>query len=306
MSTDAIFWVASMTKNVTAAAVMRLVDEGKLSLDEPAQKWVPELANAKLAGGQPLARPVTLRDLLSHTSGLPDPARKPTDGNFTLEQYTREILKEPFEFQPGTKFEYSFGPTIAGRCVEVAAGMPFQKFIRERILNPLKMRDTTFAPDAAQRLRLARSYKLSGDALVPAHCAFLTSDPDVQREAEPSGGLFSTATDMARFYEMVRQGGQLDGQRILSEKAVAEMTKSLVIDGKPIAYSSGWFTNGAEKKTTPAFGASSFGHGGAFGTLGWVDPEKKMVVVFMVQNVIVPKGGELCNKFCELAAGAVK
>jgi CubicO group peptidase (beta-lactamase class C family) len=306
MSPDAMFWIASMTKNITATAVMILVDEGKLNLDEPAQKWVPELANVKLADGKPLARPVTLRDLLSHTSGIPDPARKPTDGNMTLAQYTVDILKEPFQFQPGEKFEYSFGTRIAGRCVEVAGGKPFIDFIQERILGPLNMTDTTFAPDAAQRLRIARTYKLAGDKLVPAHCAFLTSEPDVKREAEPSGGLFSTALDMARFYEMIRNGGELDGKRIVSAKGVAEMTKSHTVAGKPIQYGLGWFTNGGEKKTTAAFGTASFGHGGAFGTHGWIDPEKKMTVVFMVQNVLVAKGGELRDKFTELAAGAVK
>jgi CubicO group peptidase (beta-lactamase class C family) len=306
MTPDALFWVASMTKNITATAVMILVDEGKLALDEPAQKWVPELANVKMADGKPLARPVTLRDLLSHTSGIADPARKPTDGNVPLAQYTIDILKEPFQFQPGEKFEYSFGTTIAGRCVEVAGGKPFTQFITERVLGPLKMRDTTFSPDAAQRLRVARSYKLSGDKLVPAHCAFLTSDPDVKREAEPSGGLFSTALDMARFYEMIRSGGEFDGKRIVSAKGIAEMTKSHTVAGKPIQYGLGWYTNGAEKKTTAAFGNASFGHGGAFGTHGWIDPERKMTVVFMVQNVIVPKGGELRDKFCELAATSVK
>lgn len=306
MTTDAIFWIASMTKNITATAVMILVEEGKLSLDEPASKWVPELAKVKLANGQPPARPITLRDLLSHTSGIPDPARKPTDGNMTLEQYTKDIVSSPFEFQPGEKFEYSFGTTVAGRCVEVASGKPFNTFIRERILEPLKMRDTTFAPDAAQRTRVARTYKTSGDTLVPAHNAFLTSEPDIRREAEPSGGLFSTAMDMARFYEMVRNGGELDGKRILSAKSVAEMTKSHTAGGKTIQYGLAWFTNGGEKKVTPAFGTQSFGHGGAFGTHGWVDPEKKMTVVFMVANVLVPKGGELRDKFCELAAGSVK
>lgn len=306
MTGDAMFWIASMTKNITATAVMILVEEGKLSLDEPASKWVPELAAAKLANGQALARPVTLRDLLSHTSGITDPDRKPSDGNVPLEQYTKDIVKEPFDFQPGEKFEYSFGTTIAGRCVEVASGKPFAAFIQERILSPLKMDDTTFAPDAAQRARVARTYKLSGDKLVPAHSAFLTSEPDIKREAEPSGGLFSTALDMARFYEMIRSGGELDGKRILSAKGIAEMTKSHTVAGKPIQYGLGWFTNGGEKKVTAAFGPNSFGHGGAFATHGWVDPEKKMTVVFMVQNVLVPKSGEIRDKFCELAASAVK
>ncbi len=306
MTPDAMFWIASMTKNITATAVMILVDEGKLALDEPASKWVPELGAAKLANGQPLARPVTLRDLLSHTSGLADPARKPTDGNVPLEQYTKDLVKEPFEFSPGEKFEYSFGTTVAGRCVEVASGKPFGVFIQERILGPLGMSDTTFAPDAAQRVRIARTYKLAGDKLVPAHNAFLTNEPDIKREAEPSGGLFSTALDMARFYEMIRTGGEVDGKRIVSAKGVEEMTKSHTLAGKPIQYGLGWFTNGGEKKTTPAFGVKSYGHGGAFATHGWVDPEKKLTVVFMVQDVLVPKSGEIRDRFCEIVAGAVK
>jgi CubicO group peptidase (beta-lactamase class C family) len=170
------------------------------------------------------------------------------------------------------------------------------------------MKDTTWHPDAAQRERIARTYKLSADgaALVPAHNAFLTSEPDIRREAEPSGGLFSTAADMARFYQMVLNGGELDGKRIVSAKGVAEMTKPHSASGRPIQYGLGWFNNATEKKAAPHMGAKSFGHGGAFGTHGWIDPEKKLVTVFMVQNVLVPKGGELRDKFLELAAGAVK
>jgi CubicO group peptidase (beta-lactamase class C family) len=305
MATDTIFWIASMTKSLTATATMILVDEGKLTLDEPASKWIPELAKVKV-GDQPLARPITLRDLLSHTSGIPDPPRKPTDGNVPLAHYAIDLLKEPFGFQPGTKFEYSFGPTIAGRIVEVAGGRPFEEFVNDRIIVPLGMKDTTWHPDAAQRERMARTYKLSGDALVPAHNAFLTSDPDIRREAEPSGGLFSTAADMARFYQMVLNGGDLDGKRIVSAKGVAEMTRPQSASGKPIPYGLGWFNNATEKKITPHMSEKSFGHGGAFGTHGWIEPEKKMVTVFMVQNVLVPKGGELRDKFLELAAGAAK
>ncbi len=308
MTPDAIFWIASMTKSLTSTAVMILVDEGKLTLDEPASKWVPELAKVKVANGRALFRPITLRDLLSHTSGIADPARKPSDGNVPIAQYALDLLKEPFDFQPGSEFQYGFGLTVAGRIVEIASGKSFEQFLGERIIAPLAMKDTTWHPDVAQRTRIARTYKLSADgvALVPAHNAFLTSDPDIRREAEPSGGLFSTAADMARFYQMVLNGGELDGKRIVSAKGVAEMTKAHIVAGKTIPYGLGWFSNAAEKKITPHMSDKSFGHGGAFGTHGWVDPEKKMVVVFMVQNVLVPKGGELRDKFLELAVGAVK
>ena len=308
MTPDAIFWIASMTKGITSTAVQILVDEGKLTLDEPASKWLPELAKVKVAGGRALFRPITLRDLLSHTSGIADPARKPSDGNVPIAQYALDLLKKPFEFQPGSEFEYGFGLTVAGRIVEIASGKSFEQFVGERIIAPLGMKDTTWHPDAAQRTRIARTYKLSADgqALVPAHNAFLTSEPDIRREAEPSGGLFSTAADMARFYQMVLNGGELDGKRIVSAKGVTEMTKPHAASGRPIQYGLGWFNDATEKKVTPHMSAKSFGHGGAFGTNGWIDPEKKMVTVFMVQNVLVPKGGELRDKFLELAAGAVK
>jgi len=306
MTPDTIFWIASMTKSLTSTAVMILADDGKLTLDEPASKWVPELAKVKVSNGRALVRPITLRDLLSHTSGMPDPPRKSTDGNVPLAQYALDLLKEPFEFQPGSEYEYGFGLTVAGRIVEIVSGKTFEQFVAERLIQPLGMKDTTWHPDAAQRARLARAYNLAGDKLVPAHSAFLTSEPDVKREAEPSGGLFSTAADMARFYQMVANGGELDGKRIVSAKGVAEMTKPHTASGKPIQYGLGWANNATDKKTSPHFSAKSFGHGGAFGTFGWVDPEKKTVVVFMVQNVLVPKGGELRDKFLELAAGAVK
>ena len=306
MTPDAIFWIASMTKSLTSTAVMILVDEGKLTLDEPASKWVPELAKVKITNGRALFRPITLRDLLSHTSGLADPARKPSDGNVPIAQYALDLLKAPFDFQPGSEFEYGFGLTIAGRIVEIVSGKSFEQFLGERIIAPLGMKDTTWHPNAAQRTRIARTYKLSGDVLVPAHNAFLTSEPDIRREAEPSGGLFSTAADMARFYQMVLNGGELDGKRIVSAKGVTEMTKPHIVAGKTIPYGLGWFNNASEKKITPHMSDKSFGHGGAFGTHGWVDPEKKMITVFMVQNVLVPKDGELRDKFLELAAGAVK
>jgi len=98
------------------------VDEGKLTLDEPASKWLPELAKVKVRGERPLFRPITLRDLLSHTSGIADPPRKPSDGNVPIAQYALDLLKEPFEFQPGSKFEYGFGLTVAGRIVEIVSG----------------------------------------------------------------------------------------------------------------------------------------------------------------------------------------
>jgi CubicO group peptidase (beta-lactamase class C family) len=307
MDKDSVFWIASMTKSISATAVMILVDEGKLSLDAPASKWLPELKKTKLASGPP-RREITVRDLLSHTAGIQFPPRKPTDGAQSLRNYSLELLKPPLSFEPGSAYEYNFGITIAGRIVEIASGQSFEEFLTARILKPLGMKDTTFHPEENLRRRLAKTYKSGddGQSLAPGYNPFVTQDATVRHMAEPSGGLFSTAADMARFYQMILNGGELDGQRIVSSSAVAEMTKAHTAGGKELNYGLGWMTGNSQRKAVPAFSAKAFGHGGAFGTHGLVDPENKLVVVFMVQNVLVKDGGKPREAFHQLVAEALK
>jgi CubicO group peptidase (beta-lactamase class C family) len=307
MEKDSVFWIASMTKSISATAVMILVDEGKLSLDAPASKWLPELKKVKLASGPP-KREITLRDLLSHTAGLQFPPRKATDGAISLRGYALELLKPPLTFEPGSAYEYNFGITIAGRIVEIVSGQSFEEFVAARILRPLGMEDTTFHPDDRLRRRLALTYTTDeeGGALARAYNPFVMPDAATRRMVEPSGGLFSTAADMARFYQMILNGGELDGQRIVSRAAVAEMTKAHTAGGKELNYGLGWQTGNAQRKAAPAFSAQAFGHGGAFGTHGLVDPEKKLVVVFMVQNVLVKDGGKVRDAFHQQVAEALK
>ena len=294
MEKDALFWIASMTKSVNATAVMTLVDEGKLSLDEPASKWLPELADVMVEGGAKPNKPITLRMLLSHTAGIAFPPRKPTDGAISLKSYVATLTNTPLAFQPGSSYEYGFGPTVAGRIIEIVSGMKYADFMRTRLFEPLGMKDTTFHPTDEQRARIARTYKMDEDTrhLVPGYNPFITSDSSVQHMPEPAGGLFSTAQDMGRFYAMIANNGELDEKRILSAKSVADMTQPVSAGEKPLNYACGWQCNTETQRVCSAMPVGSFGHGGAFATNGWVDPKSGIVTVFLVQNVLVPDSGK--------------
>ncbi len=294
MDKDALFWIASMTKSVNATAVMTLVDEGKLSLDEPASKWLPELGKMKLADGTTPKTPVTLRKLLSHTAGIAFPPRKATDGAISLKSYVASLLRAPLAFEPGSGYEYGFGPTVAGRIIEVVSGMRYDEFLQKRIFAPLGMKDTQFNPDECHRARIARTYTMDEDTheLRPGYNPFVTSDVSVTHMVEPSGGLFSTAHDMGRFYAMIANKGELDGVRVVSAKAVADMTAPVTAGGRLQGYAAGWQCNTEEQRACAAMPVGSFGHGGAFATNGWVDAEHQLVTVFLVQNVMVPDSGK--------------
>lgn len=306
MPKDALFWIASMTKSVNATTIMILVDEGKLSLDEPAAKWLPELGQMKLADGSAPEKAITLRMLLSHTAGIAFPPRKPTDGAISLKSYVATLVRAPLAFQPGSSYEYGFGPTVAGRILEIVSGMKYEDFMRERLLKPLGMKDTMFHPDDAHRARIARTYKMDEDTheLTPGYNPFVTSDAAVTHMVEPAGGLFSTAADMGRFYAMIANGGELDGVRILSEKAVKDMTTPVMAGGKQQGYAVGWQSNTETQRPCSAMPVGSFGHGGAFATNGWIDPERQIVTVFMVQNVLVPDSGKPKDAFQKLVMEA--
>lgn len=306
MRSDNLFWIASMTKSITAAAVMTLVDEGKLSLDEPVSSYIPEFKDARCGSGPPV-RPITLRHLMSHTSGLAQPDRKATDGAVSLARYAVDLVKPSLVFQPGSAYEYGFGLTVAGRVVEIVAGRPFDKYVERRITAPLGMKDTTFAPQSAQRRRLVTTYKPDEDGagMVAAYNPFVTSSPEIVRTTEPSGGLFSTATDMFRFYQMILNGGRYGDARILSPAAINEMTRSVDAGGKPVDYGLGWAIQ--PKRTGAAANSlSGFGHGGAFGTSGFIDPARGIVAVLMIQRVLFPQPGEIRDAFHSLIAQAIQ
>jgi CubicO group peptidase (beta-lactamase class C family) len=285
MQPDTIFAIASMTKPITATAVMMLQDEGKLSIDDPVAKYLPEFADVKLRDGTAPQRAITLRHLLTHTSGLG--GSQQNEG--TLAETAAALARRPLDFEPGTRWQYGPGLSVCGRVVEVVSGMPLERFLSERLFEPLGMRDTTFLPNDAQRGRLARLYQPGpqGKSLQRADHWLLDLSPD--RSPNPSGGLFSTADDMARFYQMILDGGRWQGKQILSEKAVRLMT-TIHTGDLPTGFTPGngwglgWCVVADPQGTTRALSPGSYGHGGAFGTQGWVDPQREMVFVLLIQR----------------------
>jgi len=297
MPLDAIFWIASMSKPITAAALMILVDEGKVKLDDPVEKYLPEFKNVRLADGKMPSHPMTVREVLSHTSGLPfgSPQEKPTIDVLPLKDAVLSYTKNPLASDSGTKYQYSnAGINTAGRIVEVVSGMAFEDFLDKRLFGPLGMKDTTFWPNEAQVKRLAKTYKPGKDKtglveMTIAPLKYPLSDHKT-RFACPGGGLFSTATDCGLFCQMMLNGGVHKGTRILSEAAVKELTSKQTPMGIKDNYGLG-FTAG-----------STYGHGGAYSTDMRVDMKRGLVYVWLVQHAGYPgKGGQSAGAFRKAA-----
>ncbi len=309
MTNNTMFAIASMTKPITATALMILVDEDKLSLDDTVSQYIPEFANAKLKGDEELERDITIRDVLTHTSGLVG-SQEVKD---SLAATAKELAARPFGFQPGSKWQYSPGLNVAGRIIEVASGKSYADFLQDRIFRPLGMLDTTFEPSEQQQKRLAQLYAPgdSDSGLVP-HKHWI-NDLSESRPPNPSGGLFSTASDMAKFYQMILNGGKLDGVRIVSKDAVKQMKtlqtgelKTGFTDGN--GWGLGWCIVREPQGVTASLSPGTFGHGGAFGTQGWIDPQRNMIFVLMVQRAKLPNsdGSELRKTFHDLAVDAIE
>lgn len=292
MEKGTIFAIASMTKPITATAVMILRDEGRLSLEDPVANYIPAFKEARLAG-KPPARPITIRDLMTHTSGIGGGQQN----QGTLAETVEALAAQPLQFQPGEKWQYSPGLTVCGRVVEIVAGMPYEQFLAERIFKPLGMNDTTFHPTPEQQKRIAVLYKPGpeGKSIEPTEHWLSALTPD--RSPNPSGGLFSTAADLARFYQMILDGGRLGAARVVSEDAVREMTR-LQTDDLKTGFTSGngwglgWGIVRQPQGVTEMLSPGTFGHGGAFGTQGWVDPKRRMIFVLLIQRTGFGNGDE--------------
>ena len=309
MAKDSLFAIASMTKPITAAAVMILVDEGKLKLDDPVSKYIPSFAQTTLADGNRPAREVSVRDCLRHTNGLVSDQKNVG----SLAETAESLAKSKLAFEPGSKWQYGPGLSAAGRVVEVVSGKPFDQFLAERIFTPLDMKETSFRPTADQQKRLARLYQPTADKkdIEPASHWLFDMSPDVT--PNPSGGLYSTAADIVRFYQMVLNSGELNGKRILSADAVRQMT-SLQSGDLQTGFTpgNGWglgFCLVREPQgPTQMVSAGTFGHGGAFGTQSWADPAKEMVFILMVarQNFGSGDGSDIRAEFQKLAVDAIR
>ncbi len=267
---DSLFWIASQSKPITAAAFMILVDEGKVRLDDPIEKYLPEFHDPMVLLYQDqetqllrkAKKPITVRQVLSHTSGLPFASRveRPTLDMLPLREAVRSYAMTPLIAEPGTKYQYSnAGINTAGRIIEVVSGMPYEEFLDKRLFGPAGMKDTTFWPSEEQLTRLAKSYKPNAgkndlDEMPISQLKYPLSDR--KRQPMPAGGLFSTAGDVARFCQMVLNGGigMANGQRILSEEAVKQMTTRQTGDIVKDNYGLGWSTGGnvrTRRRTPP-------------------------------------------------------
>jgi len=309
MKPDTMFCIASMTKPVTATALMMLVDEGKVSIDDPVSKYIPEFAEIKLPSGE-VAPPITLRQVLTHTSGLHGDQR--VEGS--LEEHMKVLIARGLAFPPGTKWQYSPGLNVCGRIIELVSGMPYHQFLQKRLFEPLRMADTTFFPNDAQQMRLAVLYQpgeKEGEIVPAEH--WLT-DFSVDRVANPSGGLISTAEDMARFYQMILDGGTVANIRYVSENSVREMTR-IQTDEKIVTgftpgngWGLGWCVVREPQGVSGMLSPGSCGHGGAFGTQGWIDPTRKMIFVLMIQRTKFGNsdGSDLRQNFQQAAVDALK
>jgi CubicO group peptidase (beta-lactamase class C family) len=307
MATDSIFQIMSMTKNFTGVAIMMLVEDGKVELRRPVSDYLPEFRNQmveeRLPNGNtalhPPAQSPTVAQLMSHTSGLAgDPDGELSDNPRTLRVPLAEAVrfygKQHLQFEPGTRWRYSnMGIAALGRIVEVVSGEEYVHFIETHLLNPLGMRDTFFFPPEAKRDRIALVYKHTGGKLVRAGDEILAGDASKYRAGAkypaPEFGLYSTAPDLLNFYQMLLDGGTYKGRRYLSRQTIETMTRVFTPEVNPAGWLGGTgygltfeIVNHADG-TLLLHSPGTFGHGGAFGTEGWIDPKNDLIRIAMVQ-----------------------
>ncbi len=309
MQKDAIFRIASMSKPITGVAVMMMLEEGKLRLNDPVSKFLPEFKDPKVAvprgtAGEfyviPADRELTIRDLLTHTNGLmtggigskAGPPRM-VEGD-TLATYIPRLAAAPLDFQPGTQWAYSgyAGPDTLSRIVEIVSGQPYDEFLRTRIFQPLGMKDTFFYPPDDRRPRLVTLYRKSPNGLLKAENQDGFS---LKSYFSGGGGLMSTAEDYLQFAQMLLNGGELHGKRLLSPRTVDLMASNHVGEmfngklGRP-AHGMGYGLLVGIVEDSVAAGLrvsnGSFGWDGAYGTQTWIDSREKMITIVMIQTQV--------------------
>ena len=330
MMKDSIFRLASMSKPITAVAVMMMVEEGKIRLTDRVSAFIPEFKTMKVAvakgtntpvqmpafgrGGPPApapefdlvpaAREITVKDLLTHTSGLMSGGVSgaeqgklaPRSPNDTLANYIPKLAQTPLDFQPGTLWRYSglYGFDVLARIVEIVSGQPYDQFLKQRLFDPLGMKDTGFAPTPERTARLATVYQRTPNGLVPAPNANQLISGTY---FSASGGLMSTAEDYLQFAQMLVNGGQINGKRFLGPKTVELMTANHTGDmvngqfGRP-AHGMG-FALGVQIVLDPVaadlrVSPGTYGWAGAYGTNQNMDPKEKMVSIIMMQGASGP------------------
>ena len=317
MARDSIFRIYSMTKPLVSVAALQMVEEGKLLLEAPVARYIPAFANARVgvekvdaSGAKSLdlvaaRRPMTVQDLLRHTSGLTygffgDSLVKKAyldagvggGGDFTSAEFVDQLAKLPLHYQPGSTWDYSYSTDVLGRVLEVASGQSLGTVLRTRLFEPLGMKDTSFyVPERARQARIAEP--LADDRAIGA--GVNVSDPRVVQKFESGGGgLVSTADDYARFLQMMMNGGTLDGRRYLGPKTIEYMTSDhlgtavattpLYLPGPGYGFGLGFAVRKVNGESPYMAPAGEYNWGGAGGTYFWSDPKNNMFVVFMMQS----------------------
>jgi len=291
MQADTMFWLKSMTKPVTGVAVMMMVEEGRLKVEDPIAKYIPAFAGLRTPSGKPAN--LTIAQILTHTSGLGegpvDAAGKSDLGGRTLADLIPQFLASPMLYEPGAKWRYcQSGINTAARLVEIVSGMPFDEFVQQRICGPLGMKDTTFYPTERQLPRIATVYARNQAGQLeaePPRADILSHD----RPPMGNGGLYATAGDYARFCQMLLNGGTLEGKHYLKPATIKLMASNHTGDLKA------GFTPGCSwgyicgvtmepQGVTSMLSPGTYGHGGAFGTQAWIDPVKGAAYILMIQR----------------------
>ncbi len=308
MRKDSIFQIMSMTKPVTAIGIMMLAEEGKLSVRDPVEQYLPEFKSLRVAtntgpDAAQLSMPdhaITIRDLLTHTAGFTDGAPAAIKDyrqlmNVPLDEVVRQLAKEPLLFQPGKAWSYSSaGIEVLGRIIEVCSGQKYEDFIAARILRPLGMKDSFFFPPSDKVDRIAMVYVGKDGGLGRAPGSILGGDPAIHRKGSvfpaPGWGLYSTAEDLLHLYRMMLNGGMYEGHRYLSPFSVHLMSESHTTEIHPKGWMRGSDYGLAWEVVTDPMGElaghtiGSYGHGGAFGTQGWIDPGNQLISIMLIQR----------------------
>jgi len=309
MQKDTIFQIMSMTKPFTAVGIMMLAEQGKLALRDPVEQYLPEFHGLRVAttanpDAARLSIPnhaITIRDLLTHTSGMQDypgpPAIRdyPQTMSVPLEEVVRQLAKQALLFQPGTQWSYSSpGIEILGRIIEVCSGEKYEDYITEHILRPLDMKDSFFYPPADKIGRIAMVYAEQDGKLARAPASILGGDPAKHRQGSvfsaPGWGLYSTAEDLLHFYRMMLGNGVYEGHRYLSPFSVHLMRERQTTEIQPVGWMRGSDYGLAWEVVTDPLGElaghtiGTYGHGGAFGTQGWIDPNNDLISILLIQR----------------------
>jgi CubicO group peptidase (beta-lactamase class C family) len=311
MQKDSIFRIYSMSKPITGVAMMMLFEEGKWQLNDPVAKYIPEFANMKVyamdAGNNMVlkdqAHPMTMRELMSHTAGFTygffsntpvDKLQREADVlnvNNTLDEFIKRMAKLPLNAQPGTEWHYSVAVDVQGYIVQKLSGMPFEEYLDKRIFKPLGMVDTGFYVPQEKLNRFVEMYNYDKDGkLAVEHEGFNHDYSKKPALSSGGGGLVSTASDYMRFCQMLLNGGQLDGVRLLSPLSVELMRSNVLAPTVPILAPGAGFGLDFAVYTDPVaaggyYGKGSYWWGGAAGTWFWIDPERQLIVVGMIQQV---------------------